>query len=159
MDVRTMKHAAKLAEWSEKVQACRSSGLPVKEWCEQNNICPKTYYAWERVYLAEVSKQLVIPEPLSAARSSQIVRVDPSQMPDEVEVIGAAPAVQPTSNVQITLRYGAMSVEISLPARPGRRISTTISQGQIAAPRTNTTRPTITSPSCLAPFGMRRSVS
>jgi hypothetical protein len=43
MDVRTMKHAAKLAEWSEKVQACRSSGLPVKEWCEQNNICSKTY--------------------------------------------------------------------------------------------------------------------
>ena len=112
MDIRTMKHAAKLAEWSEKVQACRSSRLPVKEWCEQNDICSKTYYTWERVYLAEVSKQLVIPEPLSAARSSQIVRVDPSQMPDEVEVIGAAPAVQPTSNVQITLRYGAMSVEM-----------------------------------------------
>jgi len=112
MDVRTMKHAAKLAEWSEKVQACRSSGLPVRQWCEQNNVCIKTYYTWERVYLAEVSKQLVIPEPLSAARSSQIVRVDPNQMPIEAEVIGAAAAVQPTSNVQITLRYGGMSVEM-----------------------------------------------
>ena len=56
MDVRTMKHAAKLAEWSERVQACRSSGLPVREWCERNNVCDKTYYTWERVYLAEVSK-------------------------------------------------------------------------------------------------------
>ena len=39
MDDRTMKHAAKLAEWSEKVQACRSSGLTIKDWCEQNNVC------------------------------------------------------------------------------------------------------------------------
>ena len=112
MDVRTMKHAAKLAEWSEKVQACRSSGLPVKEWCEQNNVCSKTYYTWERVYLAEVSKQLAIPEQLPVARTNQIVRVDPSQMPDEMEVVGTPPAVQTTSNVQITLRYGGMSVEM-----------------------------------------------
>ena len=107
MDVRTMKHAAKLAEWSEKVQACRSSGLPVKEWCEQNNVCSKTYYTWERVYLAEVSKQLGIPEQLPVARTNQIVRVDPSQMPDEMEVVGAAPAVQTTLNAKITLRYQA----------------------------------------------------
>ena len=112
MDVRTMKHAAKLAAWSEKVQACRSSGLPVKEWCEQNNVCSKTYYTWERVYQAEVSKQLAIPEQLPAAGTNQIVRVDPSQMPDEMEVVGAAPAVQTTSNVKITLRYGGMSVEM-----------------------------------------------
>ena len=38
MDVRAMKHAAKLAEWSERVQACRTSGLPVRVWCEQNNV-------------------------------------------------------------------------------------------------------------------------
>ena len=112
MDVRTMKHAAKLAEWSEKVQACRSSGLPVRKWCEQNNVCYKTYYTWERVYLAEVSKQLAIPEQLPVARTNQIVRVDPSQMPDEMEAIGAAPAIQTTSNVAITLRYGEMSVEM-----------------------------------------------
>ena len=73
---------------------------------------PKTYYTWERVYLAEVSKQLAIPEELPVARTNQIVRVDPSQMPDEMEVVGAAPAVQTTSNVEITLRYGGMSVEM-----------------------------------------------
>lgn len=112
MDVRTMKHAAKLAEWSEKVQACRSSGLTVKDWCEQNNVCSKTYYTWERIYLAEVSKQLAIPEQLPVARGSQIVRVDPSQMPDEKEVIGAVSATKATSNVKITLRYGEMSVEM-----------------------------------------------
>ena len=64
------------------------------------------------MYLAEVSKQLAIPEELPVARTKQIVRVDPSQMPDELEVVGAAPAVQTTSNVKITLRYGGMSVEM-----------------------------------------------
>ena len=112
MDVRTMKHAAKLAEWRKKVQACRSSGLPVREWCKQNNVCWKTYYRWERVYLAEVSKQLAVPEQQLAARANQIVRVDPSQMPDEMEDAGAAPTDQKTSNVKITLRYGGMSVEM-----------------------------------------------
>ena len=53
-----------------------------------------------------------IPEQLPVARTNQIVRVDPSQMPDEMEVVGAAPAVQTTLNAKITLRYGGMSVEM-----------------------------------------------
>ena len=111
MDVRTMKHAAKVAEWSEKVQACRSSGLTVKEWCEQNHVCAKTYYTWERVYLAEVSKQLAIPERLPA-QAGQLVRIEPNQLREEDE--GGMPAlpVQAISNVGITLRYGNMSVEM-----------------------------------------------
>ena len=76
MDVRAIKHAAKLAEWSEKIQACRSSGMTVKEWCEQNHVCSKTYYTWERVYLAEVSRRLAIPERLSE-QVGRLVRIDP----------------------------------------------------------------------------------
>jgi hypothetical protein len=112
MDVRAMKHTAKIAEWSEKVRACRSSGLSVKKWCEQNNVCSKTYYRWERVYLAEVSRELAVPEQLPGARVSQIVRVDPSQMPEEMEVIGGVSATKATLNAKITLRYGEMSVEM-----------------------------------------------
>ena len=111
MDVRTMKHAAKLAEWSERVQACRSSGLPVRVWCERNNVCAKTYYRWERVYLAEVSKQLSIPAELPAP-TGQLVRIDPDQLPEEVEVSAPASSVPATLNVKITLRYGGMSVEM-----------------------------------------------
>ena len=111
MDVRAMKHAAKLAEWSEKVQACRSSGMTVKEWCEQNDVCAKTYYTWERVYLAEVSKQLTIPEQLPA-QVGQLVRIEPTQLRDEDEGSMSVPPVQAISNVGITLRYGNMSVEM-----------------------------------------------
>ena len=111
MDVRAMKHAAKLAEWSEKVQACRSSGMTVKEWCEQNDVCAKTYYTWERVYLAGVSKQLTIPEQLPA-QVGQLVRIEPTQLRDEDEGSMSVPPVQAISNVGITLRYGNMSVEM-----------------------------------------------
>ena len=52
MDVRTMKHAAKLAEWGEKVQICRSSGMTVKEWCKQNHV----YYAWIDTITRSVGK-------------------------------------------------------------------------------------------------------
>ena len=111
MDVRTMKHAAKLAEWSERVQACRSSGLPVRVWCERNNVCAKTYYTWERVYLAEVSKQLSIPAELPTP-TGQLVRIDPDQLPEEAEVSAPASSAPATLNVKITLRYGGMSVEM-----------------------------------------------
>ena len=111
MDVRTMKHAAKLAEWSERVQACRSSGLPVKEWCERNNVCSKTYYTWERVYLAEVGKRLSIPAELPVA-TGQLVRIVPDQLPEEAEVREDKSSEEAISNVGITLRYGGMSVEM-----------------------------------------------
>ena len=111
MNVRMKKHAAKLAEWSERVQACRSSGLSVKEWCERNNVCSKTYYTWERVCLAEVSKQLSIPTE-QPAPTGQLVRINPDQLPDEVEVSAPASSALARSNVKITLRYGGMSVEM-----------------------------------------------
>ena len=118
MDVRTMKHAAKLAEWSEKVQACRSSGMTVKEWCEQNQVCTKTYYTWERMYLAEVGKRLAIPDRLPA-QTGQLARIEPDQLRDEAGNGMVALPVQTTSNVGITLRYGNMSVE--MPAGVGIR--------------------------------------
>ena len=30
----------------ERIKACRESGLPVRKWCKQNNICEQTYYCW-----------------------------------------------------------------------------------------------------------------
>ena len=44
---------AKLVKWSERVTACRNSGIPVKAWCAQEGISEKTYYYWQRkVFLA-----------------------------------------------------------------------------------------------------------
>lgn len=33
--------------WSERVAACRSSGISVRQWCRENGISEKTYYYWQ----------------------------------------------------------------------------------------------------------------
>ena len=38
----------RLAEWSRRVEACRSSGLPVGQWCQENGIAVSTYFSWQK---------------------------------------------------------------------------------------------------------------
>lgn len=38
----------KLALWAERVSACRSSDLSVRDWCKENNISEPTYYRWQK---------------------------------------------------------------------------------------------------------------
>ena len=54
MNVNAVKHQAKLLAWKEKVAVCRSSGLSVKRWCQENGCSPKTSYHWEREVLGKV---------------------------------------------------------------------------------------------------------
>lgn len=52
-NLQTYNAGTKLMEWSERVAACRSSGMQVKAWCAQEGIPEKTYYYWQRkVFLA-----------------------------------------------------------------------------------------------------------
>ena len=38
----------RLAEWSRRVEACRSSGLTEVQWCQENGIAVSTYFSWQR---------------------------------------------------------------------------------------------------------------
>lgn len=38
----------RVARWTEMITRCRSSGMTVKNWCEQEGIREKTYYYWQR---------------------------------------------------------------------------------------------------------------
>ena len=38
----------KLGEWAERVSACRNSGVSVRAWCQENEVCEQTYYRWQR---------------------------------------------------------------------------------------------------------------
>ena len=46
-----LKHEAKKQEWNIAIQECRSSGLSVSEWCQQQGVTTTTYYRWERELL------------------------------------------------------------------------------------------------------------
>ena len=41
------KARSKFSEWSDRITACRSSGMTVKAWCAQNGLPEKTYYYWQ----------------------------------------------------------------------------------------------------------------
>ncbi len=57
MGVQAIKHEAKLAEWTEKMQQCRSSGKSVKGWCDEQGIRTKTYYYWEKQLVERATQQ------------------------------------------------------------------------------------------------------
>ena len=56
-ELQTMNGQNKLALWAERVSACRSSDLSVREWCKENDICEQTYYRWQRKLYGIVKAQ------------------------------------------------------------------------------------------------------
>lgn len=112
MDVRTIKHAAKLSEWSERIRTCRSSGKPVKTWCEENGINDRSYYRWERLYMAEMGMQRQFP----AAQGSEegaLVRIEPERLPVANEDLSEKANGTTVGIRGIILRHG--EVELDLP--------------------------------------------
>ena len=56
-ELREITAQNKLAEWAEKITACRNSGQPVKTWCKENGVCEQTYYKWQRRLFAMAQAQ------------------------------------------------------------------------------------------------------
>lgn len=75
----------KIAVWSERIADCRSSGIGVKAWCEENGIRPSSYYKWQKKLFS------------LAAQSA----------PQFAEVCAA-----PQARISATVRMGDVSVDI-----------------------------------------------
>ena len=54
MNARMTTRMIRINEWLTQIQACQASNLPVKRWCEQNNINLKTYYNRLRIVREEI---------------------------------------------------------------------------------------------------------
>ena len=48
----------KLQLWSERVKACRESGMSVADWCSANGISKYTYYEWQRKVFASANEAI-----------------------------------------------------------------------------------------------------
>lgn len=60
-------HYNQLAEWAQRVEACRRSGQKVSEWCSKQGIPVSTYYSWQRkVYQAVTAETEVCFTEISA---------------------------------------------------------------------------------------------
>ena len=103
MEVRQLSHAARAAEWQERIRTCRSSGLSVTRWCEENQISPKTYYRWERTCLAEAAEQLGY-----TGGSTGLLKLDPNQLPTDASTV-----FSPGAAAELVIRCGCVSMDIN----------------------------------------------
>lgn len=48
------------ANGAERVQECRSSGLPVKMWCKEHGIKLSTFYTWQKKVFYSISTEVQV---------------------------------------------------------------------------------------------------
>ena len=83
--IQALNHQEKIAKWSERIAACRSSGISVRAWCAGNGISTASYYKWQKKLFS------------LAAQS----------VPQFAEV-----CVAPAARISATVRMGDISVDI-----------------------------------------------
>ena len=55
--IHSLGQRQRLQEWSQRVAACRQSGLSVKRWCDENGVPLKTYYTWQKKVFSFMMEQ------------------------------------------------------------------------------------------------------
>ena len=83
--LQTLNHQEKISVWNERIAACRSSGISVRAWCEENGISTVSYYKWQ--------KKLFY---LAAQSSPQFAEV----------------CVAPTAKISATVHLGNIAIDI-----------------------------------------------
>ena len=63
-------HYNQLAEWAQRVEACRKSGQKVSEWCTEQGIPVSTYYSWQRKVFQAVTTEAEVCFTEISARSA-----------------------------------------------------------------------------------------
>ena len=91
-----IKHQAALAGWAERVRECRSSGVSVSMWCEEEGIDRRTYYRWEREVLKAAGKSR------TQATQTEFVELAPRTQKPQEEEAGA----------KIRVRVGRAEVDV-----------------------------------------------
>ena len=84
----------RLAEWSRRVEACRSSGLPVGQWCQEKGIAVSTYFSWQR-------------KVFQALKEAQEVTFAEVPIMEHSQLSGHIVAAMEVSGVQIQVYEGA----------------------------------------------------
>ena len=95
-ELQKMNGQQTLAIWAERIAECRNSGLSVKTWCKQHQVCEQTYYRWQKRVFALAKAQ-------HEAQFSEITPIMPGQ--------GTAP-------VAITVHVGDVAADIHNGADP-----------------------------------------
>lgn len=46
--LQTVNSQQKAAQWLSRIEACRSSGMRVQDWCAEHGLSYHTYYKWQQ---------------------------------------------------------------------------------------------------------------
>lgn len=105
MNSQEVKHQQLVIEWKERIMACRSSGMSVKAWCQQEGYSCKTYYRWEREVLGLAGEQL--------SRTETALPIQPNSMtPVFAEIAPLTHAQTDAPQAIASVRIGKTSVEV-----------------------------------------------
>ena len=74
--MKTSRHEILRAKWAEIIKRHASSGLSIKQWCEENEISTTQFYYWLRVIREE---SLIKVGTLAVTGQAQFVEVKPSE--------------------------------------------------------------------------------
>ncbi len=55
--LQVLSRQERLENWTARIMACRSSGMTVRAWCQENQVPEKSYYYWQRQLFDTLSKQ------------------------------------------------------------------------------------------------------
>ena len=74
--MKSVKHEILKEQWKELIKNYNESGLPVRQWCEENKIPPGRYYYWLKTIREE---SLIKAGTLAVAGQTQFAEVKPSK--------------------------------------------------------------------------------
>ena len=92
--LQVMSKQERLENWTARIMACRSSGMTVRAWCQENGLSEKTYYYWQRRLFQALSEQQ-----------------QATQQPAFVEIT-STPNVRPSGGAAVTVRIAGAEADI-----------------------------------------------
>lgn len=107
MDMRAINHQVKVQEWREIISECRNSGMPVRQWCTENNIRVNQYYYWLRVIRNETLA--LVPKESQIVETSTFATLKVSEMSNPESIDSGICAIIKTSNFSVEIKNGANS--------------------------------------------------
>lgn len=92
--LQVMSKQERLENWTAKIMACRSSGMTVRAWCQENGLSEKTYYYWQRRLFQVLSEQQ------QAIRQPAFAEITP------------APNSRSSGSVAVTVRISGVEADV-----------------------------------------------
>lgn len=82
------KNHLRREQWKSIIASCQSSGMTVKAWCKQNNVCKQTYYRNLKKFREEICESLpaLIEEPEKSVVFKPL-EVAPQKCTNNAEII------------------------------------------------------------------------